>query len=459
MRKFPSRLWLLVAATLLFSFACSRQSGNESQAATASSSDTLVLRGFTLIDGKGGTPLANAALIAQDGHITWVGAASDLKAPAGVSVRDLAGKFVTPGIINLHGHVAESDGITQDPKALFTRENVESNLRLYAQYGITSVMSMGTDQPIVYEIREEQRKGRPAVARIFTAGRGFTAKGGYPGFPGGIPGVPYEVQNAKDGSSAVDELATHHPDLVKIWVDDHFGVLPKIPIELSRPIIEAAHRNNLKAAAHVFYLSDAKELSSAGIDGLAHSVRDKAVDDELITHMKQYGTWLMAATLAREAAMFAFSKPEEFLKDPLFTRATPAKVQSTIESPAYQKRLVSDPHYKDYPRYLKTAQQNLKRLADAGIRFGFGTDTGPPFRSAGFGEHWEMQLMVEAGLTPMQVLTAATSSAAEFLGAKDLGTLENGKWADLVVVNANPLESITNMRQIDSVYVAGNKVE
>ena len=134
--------------------------------------------------------------------------------------------------------------------------------------------------------------------------------------------------------------------------------------------------------------------------------------------------------------------------------------QEVLKSPAYHKALTGDKYFPRYPGVLKTAKENLKRLADAGVRIGYGTDSGVLTRFEGFGEHMELQLMVEAGMTPAQVITAATKSSAEFLGQqKDLGTLEQGKWADLLVLGANPLESIRNSRQIDAVYVAGNKVQ
>jgi imidazolonepropionase-like amidohydrolase len=444
-------------AVALISGACSKPPGPPAQ--SASTSTALVLRNFTLIDGNGGAPLSNAALVIDDGRISWVGAASQLQAPHGAAVQDLNGAFVMPGIIDLHAHIAESDGITQDPKTLFTRENVHADLLHYASYGVTSVASLGTDQPLVYELREEQHRSRPNVARIFTAGRGFAAKGGLPAQPGAIPGVPYEENDPKQAAADVNELASHHPDLVKIWVDDNFGKLPKIPIGVSKAIIDTSHEHGLKTVAHVFYLNDAKALVDAGLNGLAHSVRDQLIDDALIDAMKAHGTWMMSATLAREAALVAFADPTPMLSDPFFARSVPDKVQGLMRTPEFQKRVTADPQFKNYPRYLKNAQQNLKRLADAGVRYAFGSDSGPPSRFGGYGEHWELALMVEAGLTPAQAITAATKSAAEFLGARDLGTLEQGKWADLIVLTANPLEHIENTRRIDAVYVAGNKVQ
>jgi imidazolonepropionase-like amidohydrolase len=419
--------------------------------------EVTVFKGFTLIGN--GEPLPNAGMIVTDGRITWVGPAAQMKAVPGGVVQDLAGRYVIPGIINLHGHVSVTSGLAQDAKRFFTREGVTANLALYASYGVTTVASLGTDQPLVYQIRDEQRSGRPRTTRIFTAGRGFTGVGGYPAPIAGMEGVPFEAATPEAAAAAVDELATHHPDLVKIWVDDHAGRLPKIPIEISSAIIRAAHRHGLKVVAHIFYLQDAKELAAAGIDGFAHSVRDRAVDDELIRLMKQHGTWQMAPTLSREAAMFTYAKPAPFLDDPFFTKGITPEVLAKLKSPAYQQNIAADPDFPHYAAYLRMAQSNLKRLADAGVRYGFGTDTGPPARFAGYSEHWEGDLMVEAGLTPAQVVAAATRSAAEFLGvSRDLGSLEQGKWADFVVLTANPLADIRNTRTIEKVYIAGNPV-
>ena len=144
--------------------------------AVTATAETKILRNFTLIDGTGRAPVANAALVITDGRITWVGPNGSVSVPAGAEVVDLAGKYVMPGIINLHGHVALTDGgLVQSPKN-FTLPNVEKNLKTYASYGVTSVASMGTDQDLVYQIRAEQRAGRPKMTRIFTAGRGFTGK-------------------------------------------------------------------------------------------------------------------------------------------------------------------------------------------------------------------------------------------------------------------------------------------
>ena len=427
--------------------------------AGAAAAETTVLTHFTLIDGTGRAPVADAALVVTDGRIQWAGPAAQLHAPRGARTVDLRGKYVMPGLINLHAHVGNTVGLAQDPRN-YTRANVEAQLKLYASYGVTSVAAMGTDGDLVYQIRAEQRAGRPRMARIFTAGHGFTGVGGYPSTVAGMQGVPFEVATPADVRRDIDLLADQHVDLVKIWVDDHLGRDKKISIDLCRAIIGDAHQHNLKVVAHVFYLADAKALVDAGLNGLAHSVRDRDVDDALIASMKRHRAWQDAATLTREASMFVFAGPNPIVNDPFFTRGVAPDVLRTLRSADYQARTRRDPDFAKYPGFLETAKRNLKRLSDAGVQIGFGTDSGAPGRFPGYFEHWELELMVEAGLTPMQAITDATGHAAEFLGAgADLGTLQPGRWADLMVLSRDPLANIRNTRGIEAVYVAGNKLD
>ncbi|PWT99031.1 MAG: amidohydrolase [Terriglobia bacterium] len=416
--------------------------------------EVKVLRNFTLIDGTGRPPVAGSSMIIDNGRISWVGATSQLKVPAGAETVDLTGKFVTPGIINLHGHVGNTIDLVQDGKN-FTRKNIDANLHTYALYGVTTVLSMGTDQDLIFQVRSEQRAGRPSVARVYTAGFGFVYTGGY----GGLAGTTPSYSKVEEIEPAVQKLAMQKVDFVKFWLDDELGKFPKMPPAMSKAIIDSAHKRNLRVLAHVFYLEDAKRVVDQGVNGLVHLVRDKPVDQALIDGMKKQGTWQVAATLSREASMFAYAHTPAFASDPFFKRGVSQATLNLLASPDRQKTIASDPHFQQYPAILETAKKNIKRLADAGVKFGFGTDTGPPGRFPGYGEHWEMELLVESGLTPMQALTSATRDAAEFLGAKDLGTLEVAKWADLVVLNANPLADIRNTRSISSVYIAGNPVK
>jgi imidazolonepropionase-like amidohydrolase len=415
--------------------------------------ETKFLKNFTLIDGTGKPAAANMAMIVTDGRVQSIASAGKIKAPAGAEVIDLTGRFVMPGMVNLHGHVGATVDMQQSAQ-LYSRENVERDLRTYASYGVTTVVSLGTDLDPVFAVRDGQRGTRPQMARLYTAGKGFTLKGGNP--PAG--GMRYEVATPAECEARVAELAAQKVDFVKIWVDDAFGKRQKMPIELSRAIIASAKQHGLRTVVHIVNLQDAKDVIKAGAAGIAHSVRDQEVDQAFIDLMKKHGAWQMAATLTRELSTFVYAESPKMLDDPFLTRSVSAKVIETVRSPQYINRIKSDPEFPRYPDLLTMALKNLKRLADAGVNYGFGTDSGPPARFQGYFEQLELELMTAAGLTPMQVITAATKSSAEFLGARDLGTLERGKWADLIVLSKNPLDDIKNTRSIEAVYIAGNKL-
>jgi imidazolonepropionase-like amidohydrolase len=412
-----------------------------------------VLRNFTLIDGTDHAPAPGSAMIIRNGHIAWVGRVPDLRAPADAQVVDYNGKYVTPGIIDLHVHLANTVDMVQDRKN-FTKDSVEHDLEVYASYGVTTVVSLGTDSDLIFQLRAAHRAGEPAMAHFHTVGQGLVFKGGY----GGLAGVNQPVATPAEAAAAVDVQAAKGVELIKLWLDDEFGSMPKMPPDISKAIIDAAHRHHLRAVAHVFYLEDAKRLVSQGIDGLAHSIRDKPVDRELIDAMKQHHTWQLAETLSREASMGVYGQRAAFLDDPFFTRAVSARSLQVLADPQRQEQIASGPHFAEYPKILAMAESNTKRLLDAGIRLGFGTDSGPPGRFPGYFEHWELALLVDAGLTPMRALQVATRDSAEFLGAQDIGTLQAPRRADLLVLDADPAADIKNTRKIRAVYVAGRLV-
>jgi imidazolonepropionase-like amidohydrolase len=440
---------LAAAAAVLLLAGCGQKE------APAAGGASKVLTNFTLIDGTGAAAAPGSALVVgPDGKIAWVGPAAQVQAPEGAETVDLAGKYVMPGLIDLHVHVGNVVDLKQDYRN-FTRENVEKDLKTYASYGVTTVLTMGTENDTIFPLRAEQRAGKPTMARVYTAGQGIVFKGGY----GGVPGLNQQVSTPAEAAAAVDAQAAKGVDVIKFWLDDELGTMPKMPPEVSKAIIDTAHKHKLKVLAHIFYLADAKRVVDQGVDGLVHSVRDQPVDAALMDAMKAKGTWQLAETLSREASMFAYGvPPSEVLNDPFFVAGVSPAALAELRSPERQKTVASGPHFHDYPKFFEMAKANSKRLKDGGVQYGFGTDSGPPGRFAGYFSHWELALLVDSGFTPAEAIKAATSTAAQFLNMTDLGSIAVGKQADLLVLDADPLVDIKNTRKINSVYIAGQSV-
>ncbi len=414
--------------------------------------ETKVLQNFNLIDGTGKPLAPNMAMVIVDGKIQSIGPNLRTRVPSGADVIDMTGKFIMPGIINVHGHVGLTKGLDQDP-SFYSRDIIEDNLKTYAAYGVTTVVSLGTDLEAIYPVRNAQRGTRPTMARVYTAGKGFAMRGVNPPGP-----VRYEVLTPTDVEVKMAEHAKNKPDFVKLWMDDNFGRAKTITPELTNAIITSAKKHKLRVAAHIASLAHAKLLINQGLYALAHSVRDQPVDNELLNSMRKHGAWLIP-TLAREDSMFMFADNPEILLDPFYSKSAPAGAIDILKSPAYAAKVKNDPDYERWKNMLDMGERNLQKTSEAGVKIGLGTDSGAPGRFPGSFEHLEMDLMADSGLTASQIITIATKNGAEFIGAQDLGTLEPGKWADLIVLNKNPLDNIRNTKSIESVYLAGNKIK
>src|SRR5437762_5389180 len=378
--------------------------------------------GLRLIDGTGGPPIDNAAIVVRDGRI--VAAGKNVAIPSGARATSLAGKTVIPGLINAHGHVGDTEGLQG---GRYSAANVMRDLRLYAVYGVTTVVSLGGDQAPAFAARDSQRTASLDRARIFAAG------------PVLAPKSPDEARKL------VAEDADMKVDIVKIRVDDNLGTTPKMPPEVYRAVIDEAHKKRLRVAVHLFYLADAKAVLDAGADFIAHSIRDTDVDDALISALKQRDV-CVCPTLTREVSTFVYESTPAFFSDPFFlTHADPETV-AALKEPARQEAMHKSPAAQRYKAALDVAERNLKKLSDAGVTIAMGTDTGPPARFQGYFEQMELELMAKSGLTPRQVLVASTRDAArcQKLDA-ELGTLEANKWADFVVLDADPLVNVSNV--------------
>ncbi len=408
--------------------------------ATLPAQSTGGVKAFTgarVIDGTDRAPIENATIVVRGGKIVGVGPAASVTIPAGAERIALTGKTVIPGLVNAHGHVGNTVGLEQGH---YSAENVQKDLRTYAAYGVTTVFSLGDDQAAGIAARDAQRTPSLDRARLFVAGPVL---------------APKTVEEAR---TLVDADAAMKVDIVKIRVDDNLGTTPKMAPEIYRAVIDQAHKKGLRVAVHLFYLADAKAVLDAGADFIAHSVRDTDVDDAFVAMLKRRDV-CYCPTLMREVSTFVYESTPPFFSDPLFLKHADSKSLDTLKQPARQEQMHNSKSAQRYKAGLEVASRNLKKLSDAGVKIAMGTDTGPPARFQGYFELMELEMMAKAGLTPRQVLASATRDAARCMKLDaEVGTLEASRWADFVVLDADPLAAISNVKKINAVYVAGNRV-
>ncbi len=422
-----------------------------------------VFKGARLIDGTGRAPVENSVLVVQDGKILAVGPASTTT-PKDATVVDLSGRTIMPGLVNAHGHLGLTKGDSLNPEN-YNRENVASQLAQYEGYGVTGVLSLGLNRVILYDWRNEQKAGKLPGADIFIGDRGIGVMKGAPPLNVADEQV-YRPSTPDEARAAVKEMATRHPDMLKIWVDDLFGSAAKMPPEVFSALIaqahaatDEAHKHGLRVAAHVFYLADAKALLNAGIDAFAHSIRDTTVDPEFIAAIKAKGIPYIP-TLSLDESQFIYAEDPAWAAEPFFTAAVDPALIAKWKSEDYRTKLAADPRTPKNKAASANGLKNVKLLFDAGVPIAMGTDSGGLMsRIQGFGEHRELQLMVQAGLKPMDAIVAATKTSAGVVGAADRGTLEAGKRADFLVLAANPLDDIRNTTKLVAIYHGGNAVK
>ena len=423
---------------------------------TPAVSQTTLYEGARLIPGDGGPAIEQSAFVVQNGTITRVGRVDEVKAPAGTMRVDLTGTTVMPTLVDIHTHTGFQKGATYRPEN-YSRETIIDDLNRALYFGVSAVVSEGIDPGnAAFTIREEQAAGRVGGARLFTAGRGLGAPNAGPGADT-YKGIAYEITTEEQVRRAVGELAMQKVDFIKIWVDDRNRRAPELSPPLYRAVIDEAHKRGIRVNAHVFYLADAKGLVAAGVDGFTHMVRDKDMDDEVVRAIVTRRVVIMP-TLQNTERGRNTEPPRSlaaWLNGPARQAIGPDLVAKILGAysgrPAAQASAARE-------RYA-ILQRSLAKLSAAGARIVLGGDTGLQDDPFGFAQHRELELMVEAGMTPMQAIVAATANGADYLRLRNSGTLTVGKQADFLVLDANPLENITNTRRIARIFLKGREVK
>ena len=412
-----SRLvWSLALGALA---ACSEQPSPPAESADdvpAADAGTTVFSGARVIVGDG-TVIDNAMFsVGPDNKFGFVGSMAEIQVQARSPIVDLSGLTVMPAIVDTHTHLSRD------------RAGLTADLKHRAYFGVGAAMSLGQDTGD--DIHAMRHEVIPGHALYRTAGRGFTVP------EPGRSDIPYWITTADEGRAGVREQAALGVDIIKVWVDDRMGRYPKLAPELYGAVIEEAHANGLRAIAHEYYLADAKELVRRGIDAFAHGVREP-IDDELVAMLEERPNFVVVPNLPDRGVVQDLSWLSGHL---------PPEQVAQLQAAATDRP--------EAQAFFAIQARNLERMAREGVKIALGTDGNVPW-----GPHLEMADMVATGMTPAQVLAAATRDAAELMRLTDTGTIAPGKIASFIVLEANPLDDITNTRRIRDVYLRGERVD
>jgi imidazolonepropionase-like amidohydrolase len=437
----------------------------------AAQDGNLAIANATLIDGTGAAAREGVTILIRDGVIASVVDADKAAIPDGTHLIDATGKFVIPGLTDMHVHFG-TGGLLP-----FDSLTVDRVLRQFLFYGVTTIFNVGATGGGVEDVRNLRTlrgEGRLLGPHIYGTGGLLTVPGSHPiatimHLPKGADPATYDwsqrgvwvVQTPDDVRQTVKRLAAAGMDGIKIVIesgptafgDNH----PQMPRELVAAAVEEATRQGLPVFAHATSLDELEEAVACHVHAVMHLVTDpQPPSDKMLTVMAKQGMYCVP-TLSLFIWTGTWGAPSEILTDPFLTSGVQARViKSLVESPLAPTKPPSEEDWawrRDLLRALKSAH-------DAGVPIVGGSDTGNPFVFPGYSMHEELAMMVEAGLTPMEALVAATRRAAEMLGAEStFGTVESGKRADLLILGRDPLEDIRNTRTLETVIQGGDIID
>ncbi len=411
---------------------------------------TLVIRNVTVIDGTGRPPVSGATVVAQGSRIASV-STQPVVPPAGATVIDGTGKYLTPGLMDVHVHLR--GGGDRSAARPVTAEQERQGVRALHSYlyaGVTTIFDAGNRADFIFGLRAKERKGLIVSPRIFATGGTVASPNGH--------GGPYLVEAWPQDRRVLDEHIATGPDMLKIGQDEHgWGTRPMInqlPDDLLEKIIRYYHSKGIRSTIHISNEHNAWEAIYAGVDTLAHPIIQAPMSDEYV-HMMTVKHIPTASTLTIGESYSRLAEHPEFLDQALYRdtmEADEIRRLKTEESPKQKENR--------WAWWMKVmtpvAQANMRRLNEVGKDIvACGTD-----QSSGTAVHRELELLVAGGISPADAVVIATRNAARFLGKlDDLGTIEVGKLADLVLMTADPTKDINNAKLIDAVIKDGKLID
>lgn len=431
--------------------------------------ELIVIKGGRVIDGTGRPPIENAVVVIEGEKIKAVFREGAAPIPSGATIIDASEKSILPGLIDVHVHFGASPGAGTSPEEFGQARRIH-DLKAFLYCGVTTFKSLGDDQGKILSLRRRESIEHRISPRIFAVGRIFTAPGGHPAgtifksWPKeAVDTNVYQVETEQDVRAAIATQVADHVDGIKIVLDGGIASrpLPRLKVELLRLIIVEAHKNRLVVSVHCGSAQDVTDAVNAGADGIEHADQE-GLADETIKTMAQRGVYY-TPTLAVFSQIARLQRGANLANDPLVSRAVAPGLLQGLR--AYQSKLAEtikkspDTVARD-ERRLTTAKLNTRRALISGVRICAGTDAGNQGVFFGPALHRELALLVDAGLTPLQAITAATRNAAAYIGALDrIGTTEPGKLADLLIVDGDPSTDIRATTRIWMVIKGGQRVD
>ncbi len=413
----------------------------------------ILIENVTLIDGLGGAPTQGASILIVDDKIENI-VVGMIEAPADIRRIDGAGKYLIPGLIDTHIHLrgGRKSSAGDSRKWRSGRKVGVSALASYVYSGVTSIYDAGNVPSYIMKLRAEERSGKISSPRIFATGGIVT----YPGSHGGGAGATL----VDDWPEAIPSLEAHlenEPDLVKFTLEERgWGarpLIPMLPIDLLQHLIEFYNDKGVRTTVHTSSELRARQAIFAGVDTLAHPVIQGPISDAFAKLMGAKKI-PMSTTLTIGENYSRLAEHPEYLDQPLYRAAL-----SLGEIEELKNKTSKEFNERSWTWWMKImtpiAQENLRQIHAAGGVLALGTD-----QSSGPAVHREMELLVNAGIAPLDVITIATRNGAIFLGMENtIGTIEAGKLADMVLLNADPSADINNAKLIHMVIKNGEIID